>query len=451
MHVFRTPAACVVVFLVSFVALLLRPGLSSALDYSLPVNLSRTPGLSWLGYVKAIENRVYVVWSESGPTSVRLALRESPDYGETFGPVRYVIDERKTEHTARSGRFTLWADGTRLFLGWLAAFDDERYYVTLSVYESESQTLRPPRHFSEESDLSAQPYISADEDRVYVAWLSRSPQAPEQQAIRLTWADKKSVREFTDPEELFLHHVPSWPSLLMASDKGSLLLCWTARTEDGEVLRVARSTNHGLSFGVPVDLVTLPRSIRPHKLIVQDSQIILAWLDAAPDGRWRFSITTSSDNGRSFRRPQQLTDRALSMVSVASVGEATIYAVWIEDRKRAPMILFARSDDSGASFSAPSVVFRSSGGLVQFARLYADRERLLVVWKAEERQAVHKSDIFYSTSSDGGRTFSPSRNLSNSVGNSTLPTVDLSGPYLYAVWADDSPGNFDIFFSRVRP
>ena len=58
-------------------------------------------------------------------------------------------------------------------------------------------------------------------------------------------------------------------------------------------------------------------------------------------------------------------------------------------------------------------------------------------------------DIFFSRSSDGGATFSTPENLSNDPGDSENPqiVVDSSGN-INVVWQDNTPGNWQILFTR---
>jgi len=69
-----------------------------------------------------------------------------------------------------------------------------------------------------------------------------------------------------------------------------------------------------------------------------------------------------------------------------------------------------------------------------------------MVW---EDDTATNSNILFSRSTDGGATFSAAKNLSNSPGFSFNPriAVDSSGG-INVVWEDNTPGNLDVFFSR---
>ncbi|MDQ4073534.1 MAG: glycoside hydrolase [Thermoproteota archaeon] len=57
-------------------------------------------------------------------------------------------------------------------------------------------------------------------------------------------------------------------------------------------------------------------------------------------------------------------------------------------------------------------------------------------------------EIFFSRSTDGGRTFSTPIILSNNAGMSSFPQIATNGNNVYVVWIDNTSGNFEIFFSR---
>ncbi len=65
-----------------------------------------------------------------------------------------------------------------------------------------------------------------------------------------------------------------------------------------------------------------------------------------------------------------------------------------------------------------------------------------------EDNGVKNYDIFLSTSNDSGNMFSTPVNISVNQGNSGAPQMAVNGNNVYAVWMDDSSGNFDIFFSK---
>ena len=69
-----------------------------------------------------------------------------------------------------------------------------------------------------------------------------------------------------------------------------------------------------------------------------------------------------------------------------------------------------------------------------------------VVW--EGSRSIGGRDIFLVRSTDGGSNFDSPVNLSNNAGDTENPKVAASGSNVYVVWADESPGNFEVLFKR---
>src|SRR6267142_2531124 len=111
-----------------------------------------------------------------------------------------------------------------------------------------------------------------------------------------------------------------------------------------------------------------------------------------------------------------------------------IYVVWEDDTNTNNNILFSRSTDSGATFSAPKNLSNSSG--FSFSpRIATDTHGgINVVW---EDDTPGNLDVMFSHSTDGGLTFSTPLNVSNDAPNSDSPQI-----------AADARGNLYIFFSR---
>ena len=74
------------------------------------------------------------------------------------------------------------------------------------------------------------------------------------------------------------------------------------------------------------------------------------------------------------------------------------------------------------------------------------RGNVNVVWRDN---TLSNFEIFFTRSTDRGRTFSFPVNVSVSPGSSRLPKIAVDGDgNISIIWHDDTPGPFDIFFSR---
>ena len=70
-----------------------------------------------------------------------------------------------------------------------------------------------------------------------------------------------------------------------------------------------------------------------------------------------------------------------------------------------------------------------------------------VLW--QDNVDVNNEDIFYKGSTDGGKTFHNTINLSNNIGHSRLPIMSSTGNNVYVVWSDDTNRrNPDFLYKR---
>jgi hypothetical protein len=163
------------------------------------------------------------------------------------------------------------------------------------------------------------------------------------------------------------------------------------------------------------------------------------------------SSICATAQGQAFSPPKNIsnnTDYSFTpQVAVDDVGN--IYAVWQDDTATNSNILFSRSIDGGATFSPPLNVSQSSGSsfnpLISVDR-QVDGIHINVVWIND---APGNNDVFFSRSTNGGDTFSAPLNLSNDPADSLSPqlAVDGTGKNINVVWESDDI-TFGILFSH---
>jgi hypothetical protein len=78
-------------------------------------------------------------------------------------------------------------------------------------------------------------------------------------------------------------------------------------------------------------------------------------------------------------------------------------------------------------------------------QLATDANNIYIVWSED---GLGNADILFTKSTDGGKTFSKPVNLSNSIGTSAAPVLNLNGNNVYVAWHDDTYNNFEIYFTK---
>ncbi|MFZ0511434.1 MAG: trypsin-like peptidase domain-containing protein [Candidatus Nitrosopolaris sp.] len=122
------------------------------------------------------------------------------------------------------------------------------------------------------------------------------------------------------------------------------------------------------------------------------------------------------------------------------------YAVWEESHYGTNRIIFAKSTDRGNTFSKPANLTSGIRIDSETPSIGAYENKVYVVWTDN---SPGNFDIFFIKSTDGGNTFSKPLNLSNDPGLSYLPRIAIDGKNnVYVVWTDNSPGNYNILFTK---
>jgi hypothetical protein len=140
-----------------------------------------------------------------------------------------------------------------------------------------------------------------------------------------------------------------------------------------------------------------------------------------------------SRDGDSFSRLKIEQDKPARGPSLALAPDGTVYLAWTVGEDDAADIRFARSTDRGASFSAPRIVEQSKG-YSDAPKLAVDRAGVLhLVYGESSGGPFERYRVRYARSRDGGRSFEPSRRLSNV--NGAFPSLAVDGQRgVYVLW-----------------
>jgi hypothetical protein len=180
-------------------------------------------------------------------------------------------------------------------------------------------------------------------------------------------------------------------------------------------------------------------------------------------------VRRSADGGKTWGAPRAVIEHATKpgipfedkpyLVSDTTDGPnaGNLYLGWTEFTLEKSVILFSRSTDSGATWSAPIEIStheglpRDDNGSVEgFAGAVAPDGTLYVVW-------ADGNNIAFTFSHNGGKTFAHSRNIVE-IGppyfqvagierSSGFPQIglDQASGLLYVTWSDYRNGDVDIF------
>jgi hypothetical protein len=100
------------------------------------------------------------------------------------------------------------------------------------------------------------------------------------------------------------------------------------------------------------------------------------------------------------------------------------------------------------------VVFENATNLTNnpmdsvYGQVAAWNNNVYMLWQDSMPPGYTNYDIFIKSSNDKGTTFGSPVNLSNNSGFSEHPQIAAYDNNVYAIWADDTSGNREVFFTR---
>jgi hypothetical protein len=229
----------------------------------------------------------------------------------------------------------------------------------------------------------------------------------------------------------------------VAISGNDMFVAWEDTTGGNrEILLI--SSSDGQNFTTIQNLShTTGDSLNP-KLAVSGENVYLVWDDIANNGTGQIMFTKSSDNGATFTTAKNLGNSTEDSANAnVAISGNNVYVVWESVNMNSTAgasnseIMFARSSDSGATFTSPKSLSNNAGNSAN-PNVAISGNNVYVAW---EDNSAGGTEIIVARSTNNGANFGPARNISNSPGESFNPRIAISGNNVYIVWVDYSLGN----------
>jgi hypothetical protein len=233
---------------------------------------------------------------------------------------------------------------------------------------------------------------------------------------------------------------------------GGINVVWEDDADGGWEILFSRSVDGGVTFSTPKVISNyLGGAVDPQLAVDSLGHINVVWQTQGGNGwNWNVWFTRSVNGGGTFSEPLALCDDAdiCNWPQIAVEPGGGVDVVWAQalcvDCQYD--VFFSRSSDGGASFSPSQNLSDSAESLITLPGLVVDGDgNIHVVWsKGDYTSGL--ANVFLSRSSDHGMTFA-TRDLSGDQGFSYVPqiVVDASGN-INVFWLNDTVRG--IFFSR---
>ena len=340
------------------------------------------------------------------------------------------------------------ADG-RIVLAWFAQQGhDNHLFVARPGSEAKPIRVNPDGLFVD--SLHQPPGLALGPDgEIYVSWSSRKP-LPEGVLFASDLRLSRSLdggQTFEPPlrvnEDRPISH--SFEGLGVMPD-GTVIVSWIDSREGSNAsgTYLARITERGsrVERTLKLDGGETCVCCRSDVAAGPRDTVAVAWRKVFPGSIRDMVVGLSRDGGRSFAPPElahadrwKITACPHRGGSVATDGRGRVYLAWYtETADGQPRMLFAAAGDD-LKFRPPLRLNASTGSIPDQVRLAADPAgRVVIVW--EEATAVRRRVLMrYST--DGGRTLSPARSLSDAI-KAYAPDVAVApGGEFVVAWQEE--------------
>jgi hypothetical protein len=132
----------------------------------------------------------------------------------------------------------------------------------------------------------------------------------------------------------------------------------------------------------------------------------------------------------------------LSIYTLGTISALTIFLAFVTF---APLPLFSLFQPAHAQLFGNLINLSNNTGFSSNPQITAFGSNVYVVWADN---SSGNDDIYFSASTDNGTSFNSIENLSSNVGRSDNPQIAAIGDNVYVVWADNSSGRDQIYFKR---
>lgn len=430
------------------------------------VLLSRdTPGreLSLVPDLCCDGDRVYAVWYDRRNGNLDVYFNRSLDGGTTWLAADRRLD---TDVAGAAGSLIprVCCSGLAVYVVWY----DERngradIYFNRSLDGGTNWLAQDVRLNTDTAGaaLAREPQIACDGANVYVCWyddrdgtfgvrFNRSPDGG------TTWlADDVRLDRATPAQT-----DASLPR--MAADAARVHVVWTDTRDGGTDIYTNRSADGGttwLAQDVRLnELGAVAGDAANPRIALQGDHVAVVWQDAR-DGLRDVYVNRSLDGGATWLAAEPRLDRdvagaADSIAPRICVHQGDAYVVWEEQRGPAPTVLFSRSADGGATWSALETVLDTAqnafAAAVRPQLACCPDGALVAVWR-DDRDG--RFDIRLTRSDDGGASWLlPEVRLDTDdpgAGHSLDPALCCAGTTAYVVWYDQRFGPGDVYFNSA--
>lgn len=232
---------------------------------------------------------------------------------------------------------------------------------------------------------------------------------------------------------------------------GNLYVLWREDVSGNNMeIYLKKTTNSGANWSAIQRLTWNTGDSRsPHIATDSSNNIHIVWSDDS-SGNYEIMYKKSTNGGANWSANQRLTwSSGLSgNPFIGASSGNNLYIVWKDNVSGNDEIYFKKSANSGNTWSALQRLTWNSGDSGAPVLAVDSSNNIHLVW---EDQTPGCCEVFYKLSTNAGTSWSGIQRLTWNSGWSEVPfvAVDSTG-YIQVLWHDNTPGGYEIFHKRGK-
>lgn len=194
-------------------------------------------------------------------------------------------------------------------------------------------------------------------------------------------------------------------------------------------------------------------------LVARGNSVHLFWMDARDDQPACYTAPVcpeiyykrSLDGGATWGPDKRLTfEPGWSGRPMAAAAQTNTLVVSYEQQvvgdRTGNEVFIRRSSDNGRTWRKPQRLV-SSAGNSSHNFTAGNRTGAFVAWHDDR---TGNNEIDFRESTGGGASWGPVERITNAPGDSIAPFLALTSRYVHAIWGDDRSGSYQTWYSRRR-
>ncbi len=284
------------------------------------INLSDNPSFSEHPQIAAVENNVYVVWTDNTSGHKEVLFRMSTNQGKAFGKVLTISDENTNAYHPE-----ITASGTNVFVIWNNLDADKGNHILLrhsidggSIFDSKMEIGVGVK--------DSFPKVAADDSNFFVVWDVKGYD----NNTKVMYKNGQDNNASLDDKTVDLNQGKNGGESQILSKGNHILVSWTDNSNsrmEGNELYLVKSDDFGLSFGNITKVSNGSKSSNVETVMV-DNNLFVVWQESVHDAE-EILLKKSTDRGITFSQTVDLSNNdGISECPSIAATEGKLHIVW---------------------------------------------------------------------------------------------------------------------------